>query len=415
MMTGQGILGLAAFTGLAWAFSENRARFPWRVVLGGLALQAVIALVLLNWPPAQALFFAANQVVLALQSATHAGTSLVFGYLGGGALPFKETHAGSSFVLAFQALPLVLVISALSALLFHWRVLPVIVRGFAWALKRTLGIGGAAGVATAANVFVGMVEAPLLVRPYVARLTRSELFVVMTVGMATLAGTMLTLYATFLQGIIPDPAGHLLTASLMNAPAAVVVARLMVPEADAVADDETVEGLSPDTSSMEAITRGTAEGVQLLINIIAMLVVLVALISLANTVLGLLPDVAGGGLTLQRLLGWVMAPVVWLMGVPWSEALPAGQLMGIKVILNELLAYLEMSRSAEGLLGDRTRMILAYAMASFANFGSLGIMIGGLTTMAPERRGEIVQLGPRTIVSGTLATCLTGAMVGLLG
>jgi CNT family concentrative nucleoside transporter len=423
-MIWQSVIGLAVFVGLAWVLgglwqggfkrSSPLSAFPWRAVLGGLALQAAIALVLLNFPPAKSLFFGLNQAVLALHDATLAGTRVVFGYIGGGDLPFKESYPGASFILAFQALPLVLVISALSAVLFYWRILPAVVRGFAWALNRTMGLNGATGVATAANVFVGMVEAPLLIRPYLRRLSAADLFLVMTAGMGTIAGTVLVLYATILKGVLADPAGHLLTASLMNACAAVIIARLMMPTAE---DADGVAPLdpSPDHGVMEAITRGTAEGVQLLINVTAMIIVLVALVSLVNGALGLIPDVAGAPLTLQRLLGWVMAPVVWLMGVPWAEAAQAGALMGIKTVLNEFLAYLEMAKLAPEVLSDRSRLILAYAMSGFANFGSLGIMIGGLVAMAPERRAEIVQLAPMTMVSGTLTTCMTGAMVGVVG
>ena len=419
-MIWQSIIGLAGFVALAWIIGGLwhggvKRAFPLRIVLGGLALQAAIALVLLNFPPAKALFLAANRAVLALHDATLDGTKVVFGYVGGGALPFTESFPGASFILAFQALPLVLVISALSALLFYWRILPAVVRGFAWALNRTLGLSGAAGVATAANVFVGMVEAPLLIRPYLKRLAPADLFLVMTAGMATIAGTVLVLYATILKDVLPDPAGHLLTASLMNAAAAVIVARLMMPAPEGAADTAAPLDPSPDHGAMEAITRGTGEGVQLLINITAMIIVLVALVSLVNLALGLIPDVGAAPLTLQRLLGWVMAPVVWLMGVPWAEAPQAGSLMGIKTVLNEFLAYLEMAKMGPEVLSDRTRMIMAYAMSGFANFGSLGIMIGGLVAMAPERRGEIVRLAPMTMVSGTLATCLTGAMAGILG
>ncbi|MEP2814058.1 MAG: nucleoside transporter C-terminal domain-containing protein [Alphaproteobacteria bacterium] len=419
-MIWQSIIGLAGFVALAWGLGglwhgRFKRAFPLRIVLGGLALQAAIALVLLNFPPAKALFLAANRAVLALHDATLDGTKVVFGYVGGGALPFTESFPGASFILAFQALPLVLVISALSALLFYWRILPAVVRGFAWALNRTLGLSGAAGVATAANVFVGMVEAPLLIRPYLKRLAPADLFLVMTAGMATIAGTVLVLYATILKDVLPDPAGHLLTASLMNAAAAVIVARLMMPAPEGAADTAAPLDPSPDHGAMEAITRGTGEGVQLLINITAMIIVLVALVSLVNLALGLIPDVGSAPLSLQRLLGWVMAPVVWLMGVPWAEAPQAGSLMGIKTVLNEFLAYLEMAKMGPEVLSDRTRMIMAYAMSGFANFGSLGIMIGGLVAMAPERRGEIVRLAPMTMVSGTLATCLTGAMAGILG
>ena len=409
----QPVLGLIFLTGFAWLASENRARFSWRVAVAGLAVQFVIALLLLKVPGSHVVFVWLNSGVLALQHATEAGTSLVFGYLGGGPLPFKESYPGSAYVLALRGLPLVLLMSALSALLYHWRVLPWIVRGFAWALGKALRIGGAASFATSANVFVGMVEAPLLIRPYMSRLSRSELFIVMTSGMATIAGTVYALYAAFLANVIPDAAGHLLTASLISAPAAIMVARLMVP-GDGEEGENRVLTARLYENSMDAVTRGTVDGLRLLAYIIGMLVVLVALVALANSILGLLPDAWGAPVTLQRLLGWLMAPVAWLLGVPWTEASTAGQLLGTKVVLNELLAYLDMSKLPAGALSERSRLIVTYAMCGFANFGSLGIMIGGLGGMAPDRRSEIVALGLRSLLAGMIATCMTGAVVALL-
>lgn len=408
----QGVVGIVGLVGVAWVFSENRRRLSWRVVVAGLAIQFAIAALLLKFPAAQSLFLALNQVVGAVQSATQAGTAFVFGYVGGGKTPFAMTDPAAGFVLAFQALPLVLLMSALSAMLYHWRVLPLVVRAFSALLERSMGLGGAVGVSSAANAFVGMVEAPLLIRPYMAKLSRGELFVVMTGGMATIAGTMMVLYATFLTGVIPDPVGHLLTASLISVPAAIMVAKVMVPD-----DSRTGGGVSMPgaySGTMDAVVKGTADGVQLLINIVAMLIVLVALVALANGLLGLLPDLWGAPLTLQRMLGWIMAPIVWLMGVPASEMAAAGALMGTKTVLNELLAYVDLARLPAGALSERSRVIMTYGLCGFANFGSLGIMIAGLSAMAPERRAEVVALGGRSIVSGTLASCLTGAVVGLL-
>ena len=350
---------------------------------------------------------------MALEGATTAGTSFVFGYLGGAELPFAEAYPGASFILAFRALPLVLVISALSALLFYWRILPLVVQGFSWCLKKTMGVGGAEGLAVSANVFVGMVESPLFVRPYLEAMTRSELFTLMTAGMATIAGTVMVLYASILGDLIPGVMGHILTASIISVPAAVTVAKVMIPETKAPSGGALAPS-SEVTGSMDAVTRGTLQGVELLINIVAMLVVLVALVHLLNTLLGLLPDVGEGPLTLQRILGAIMAPVVWLMGVPRAEAATAGGLMGVKIVLNELLAYLELSRLPAGTLGEGSLLIMTYAMCGFANPGSLGIMIGGLGTMAPKRRNEIVGLGLRSVVAGILATCMTGAVVGII-
>lgn len=408
----QSLLGYAAFIGIAWALSEQRRAIPWRTVAAGVLLQFVLAVAILKLPAAQAAFAALNDALLALERATRAGTSLVFGYLGGGTLPFAETAAGASFVLAFQALPVVLVMSALSALLFHWRILPLLVRGLSWLLERTLGVGGAVGLSTAANVFVGMVEAPLLVKPYLARVSRGELFVILSAGMAGVAGTVMALYAGIVGPRIPGALGHILAASFISAPAAIVFSVLMVPpEGAPTGRDLRLPRI--DGSSMDAITRGTTEGLQLLLNIVAMLIVLVALVALANQMLALLPD-AGTPWSLQRLLGFAMAPLAWLAGVPWSEAGTAGALLGSKTVLNELIAYLELAALPPEALSERSRVIMVYALCGFANLGSLGILIGGLTTMLPERRQEIIALGPRTLVAGTLATLSCGCVVGTL-
>lgn len=411
----QSALGLLILPALAWLMSEARGAVRPRVVIVGLAVQLGLALALLKLPGSQQVFLALNQGVLALQAATEAGTEFVFGYLGGGEPPFEVTNPQATYILAFRALPLVLVVSALSSLLFYWRVLPWLIRGVALALRRSLGIGGALGTGAAANVFVGMTESPLLIRGYLDRLTRSELFALMTCGMATIAGTMMVLYADVVGRAIPGAMGHILTASLISVPAALMIAQLMLPEREEVTAGEGVPTQEAE-GSMDAITRGTLAGVQLLLNIVAMLVVLVALVELVNQIIAaLLPTVGGEPIKLERLLGWLMAPLAWLMGIPWAEAPQAGQLMGVKIVLNELVAYVRLSGLDEGSLSERSQLIMTYAMCGFANLGSLGIMIGGLGTLMPERRGEVVALGPWAIVAGVLATSMTGAVVGLLG
>jgi CNT family concentrative nucleoside transporter len=406
------LLGFFLLHAIAWALSEDRRRVAWRPVVAGMLLTFGLGLVLLKAPFVKDVFLALSDALNALEKATRDGTALVFGFLGGGPLPFAETYPGASFVLAFRALPLVLVVSALSALLFYWRVLPWIVRGFSFLLQKTMGVGGAIGLSSAANVFVGMVEAPLLVKPYLGSMSRGELFILMSCGMATVAGTVMALYASILLNTIPGALGHILIASIISTPAAIAISVLMVPPDAPATEGKLVSQTA--TSSMDAVTRGTLDGVQLLINIVAMLVVLVALVSLANQILGLLPDVAGAPVTLQRVLGIAMAPLVWIMGIPWSEATTAGALMGTKTVLNELLAYIDLARLPADALSERSRLMMTYALCGFANFGSLGIMIGGLATMAPERRDEIVSLGGKTIVSGTLATCIAGSVVGIL-
>jgi CNT family concentrative nucleoside transporter len=411
----QSAFGVIALLTFAWAISENRRAVSLRQAAIGLAVTCITALVLLKLPVVTHAFAAINDAVGAIAAATRAGTSFVFGYLGGGQAPFDIKAPGADFILAFQALPIILVMSVLTSLLFYWRVLPPVVRGMAWLLERTLGVGGAVGLSTAANIFLGMVEAPLFIRPYLAQLTRSELFLVMTGGMAGIAGTVLVLYATLLAPLIPDASAHFVIASVLGAPAAILISLIMVPETS----DSHTDGLldNPDataSSTMDAIVKGTTSGLELLLNVIAMLLVLVALVHLANAIIELLPAIGGEPVSLQRLLGYVMAPVCWLMGVPWSEAVTAGRLMGLKTVLNELIAYVEFAKLAPGALDPRAKLIMLYAMCGFANFGSLGIMIGGLGTMAPERRDEINALGLKSIVSGTLTTCLMGAIVGVV-
>jgi len=409
----QGIVGLFVLIGIAWSCCENRKAIQWRHVAAGLALQAVLAVLLVRLPVSQSVFIWLNRAVLALEQATTAGTTLVFGYLGGGLLPFPEPFNGSAYILAFRALPLVLVVSALSSLLFYWKILPLIVKAGSWLLERTLGVGGALGVSAAANVFVGMVEAPLMIRPYLQQMSRGELFAVMTCGMSTIAGTVLVLYASILNPVLPDALGHILTASLISAPAALSIALLMVPHSG----EMTTGRIDPPvtaSSAMDAVVQGTVQGLKLLLNIVAMLVVLIALVSLVNIFLGVLPEVAGAPLTLQRLLGWGFAPLSWTLGVPWHEAVVAGSLLGTKTILNELVAYLNLASLDPAELSLRSRLIMTYSLCGFANLGSLGIMLGGIGVMVPERREEIVSLGFKSIIGGTLATCMTGAVVGLL-
>jgi CNT family concentrative nucleoside transporter len=415
MLQLQSAFGIFALLAIAWAFGENRRAVSLRQAAIGLAATLVTAVVLIKLPAVAHAFGAINDAVGAISAASRAGTAFVFGYLGGGPLPFDPKIPGADFVLAFQALPIVLVMSVLTTLLFYWRILPPIVRGMAWLLERTLGVGGAVGLSTAANIFLGMVEAPLFVRPYLARMTRSELFLVMTGGMAGIAGTVLVLYATLLAPLIPDSAAHFVIASVLGAPAAILISLIMVPETSKSLTGGALE--DPDmhaASTMDAIVKGTTAGLELLLNIIAMLIVLVALVHLANSILSLLPNAGGAAISLQRILGYAMAPVCWLLGLPWPQAVTAGSLMGTKTVLNELIAYVDLSKLPPEALDPRSKLIMLYAMCGFANFGSLGIMIGGLGVMAPERRDEINSLGLKSIVSGTLTTCLIGAIVGVL-
>ena len=413
----QPVVGIAALIGVSWAISDNRSAFPWRVVGAGLALQFALAALLIKLPGSQIVFSWIGGGVEALASATEAGTSFVFGFLGGAPLPYDETIPGGSITFAFRVLPMVILISSLAAVLYHYRILPWVVRGFAWALSKTLGINGAASFATAANVFIGMVEAPLMVRPYLAKMSRSDLFIVMVGGMATISGTLFAVYTTMLSGLIRDPAGHLLTASIISAPAAILIARIMYPpDSDDDAVVERVELARLYENGIDALTRGVIEGLRLLAYIIGMLIVFLALIELANILLALppLPE-SWGELSFERIFGWVLAPAAWALGVPWSEATHAGQLLGAKVVLNEFVAYIQMSSLPPGTLSERSGVIMAYALCGFGNFGSIGIMIGGIGAVVPERRLEIAQLGIKSIIAGSIATGMTGAIAGMIG
>tara|TARA_E500000331_G_scaffold339860_1_gene370564 strand:- start:710 stop:1957 length:1248 start_codon:yes stop_codon:yes gene_type:complete len=412
---GQSLFGVAALIGIAWVFSENRRSISWKKAGLALIIQLIIASILLNVEALQGVFHALNTIILGLQAATKAGTSLVFGYLGGGELPFTARSPGTTFILAFQGLPVILIISALSALLYHWGILQIIVRCFAWVLRGTLGVTGGAGVGVAANIFVGMVEAPLLIRPYINKISRADLFLIMTAGMATIAGTMMVLYSSIIGPAIPNALGHILTASFINAPGAILIARLLVPAH--LHNTKITEPIiaSPATrGAIDAVTQGTLDGVKLLFNIIAMLIVMVALVSLANMCLGIFPDVFDAPITLQRILGWIMSPVAWLIGVPWDQAQTAGSLLGIKIVLNELVAYIELAQLENTQLSEKSRIILVYALCGFANLGSLGIMLGGLGTIAQERRSEIAGLGLKSIFAGVLSTLVTASIIALM-
>ncbi|HEX3881928.1 MAG TPA: nucleoside transporter C-terminal domain-containing protein [Stellaceae bacterium] len=410
----RGLLGIAALLLLAWILSEDRFRVPVRVVIAGLLLQVALAIVFLKFPPAKSIFLLLNKGVTALQIATDSGTSFVFGYLGGGSLPFAETKPGAAFIFAFRALPMVLLVSALATLLFYWGVLQRIVQVFAWVLRRVAGIGGALGLGAAVHIFVGHIEGPLLIRPYLLTMERGELFAVMSCGMAGIAGTVMVLYAAILGPVIPDALGNILVAAIISTPAALSISALMVPFRPDPSASARLEMPNRPSSSMDAIARGTQDGIVFFTNIVAMLVVLIALVTLVNLALGELPQWGGEPVTLQRLFAYAFRPVMWLIGIPGPDVAAAADLMGTKTVLNEFIAYVDFAKLPDGALSQQSRLIMTYAMCGFANFGSLGILIGGMGAMVPERRQEIVSLGLRSILSGTIATCMSGAVVGML-
>lgn len=412
----QAIAGIFAFLLMAWLLSERRWEVPIRTIATGLILQIALTLLFLKVPGFSSWVQIANQAVAAVERSTTEATSFMFGYLGGGPLPFQETAPGASFIVAFRVLPIVLVMSAITSLLFHWGILPIIVRAFAFVLRKSLRISGPSGLAAAADIFLGIAEAPLFVRPYLPLMTRSELFTVMTCGMASVAGTVMILYASVLAPIVPDAIGHIVVASVISIPAAIMFAHILIPpqSVETVSGPDSWEVPRTANSSMEAVVNGTKDGVQMLINIIGMIVVVFALIHLTNEGLSAFGQVRGAPITLQRILGYILQPFVWLMGIPFSEGGRAAQLLGTKIVLNEFVAYLDMAKLSEEMLSQHSRIIMTYAMCGFANFASLGIMIGGLTSMVPERKDEILKLGFRSVIAGNLATAMTGTIAGLV-
>lgn len=413
----QALFGIGVFVAIAVVLGEQRTLPGWRLLVAGLGLQFLFAFAVFNFSFLQQILRLINNGVSAVVNATESGTLFIFGYLGGDSsnvdYPFDISEPGATVILAFRILPLILMFTVLSAILWHYRVLPLIIKGFSLVLRKSLKVSGAVGLSSAANIFIGMVESPALIRPYIAVLTRSELFVVMSCGMATIAGSVMVFYSIILQGTLDDPLGHIITASVISAPAAIMIALIMVPERVAASSEEVELGVEYK-SLMDAITKGTYDGVRLMVSVGAMLLVLVALVALLNSLFSLIPFPGDDPLTLQRLFGYVFAPLTWLMGIPWSEAQVAGSLMGTKTALNELLAFLAMAELPAGSLSEKSTVIMTYALCGFANFGSLGIMIAGLTGMCPERATEIVELAPKSLISGTLATCMTGAIAGLL-
>ncbi len=418
LLSAQSLFGLVMLVLIAWALSERRGAVNWRMVVVAIGLQGALALLLLHVPVLRDALVGLSAAVEAVQAASNTGARFVFGFVAGGPQPFAVEEPGALVSLAFGILPLVIVIAALSALLWYWGILFLITRGFAWALERTLGIGGAAGLGAAANLFMGMIEAPLFIRAYLSKLTRSELFLVMTVGLATVSGTVLVLYAVTIGPVVEGAVGHILVASFLSLPAAVLISKVMVP-GEEVTPSEAGLGELGYQSSVDAVVQGTQEGLKLFLTIIAMLIVVIAMVALTDSLLALLPglpDATGAvqPITVERIFGWLFAPLVWLFGVPWSEAGMAGTLMGTKTILNEFIAYQNLASPAYADLSDRSRLIMLYAMCGFANLGSVGMLISTLSTLVPERRAEVVGLGMKSLIAGTLATGMTGAVVGLL-
>ncbi|WP_339871049.1 nucleoside transporter C-terminal domain-containing protein [uncultured Brevundimonas sp.] len=410
----QSLFGLTVIIAACWGLSENRRAFPWKLALGAVAVQAGLVLALFAIPGSQAVLAAVTSAVDGLSLASARGAQFVFGYLAGGDQPYSVDNPSALFTFAFNVLPLILVISALSALLWHWKILKWITHGFGLLFQRTMGLGGASALAVAANIFLGMIESPIVIRAYLDRLTRSELFLLMVVGLATVAGSTMVAYATILHDVLPNAAGHVLVASIVSAPAGVLLARIIIPEKPGQGGAQAGDGadLKYD-SAVDAIVKGTADGLMVVLNISAVLIVFVALVALANVMLAGL-WLFGDHVTVERVLGWVFMPIAWLTGVEWAEAGKAGWLLGVKLTLTEFVAFIELGKVPVGDMSERTRMLMTYALCGFANIGSVGITVTGLSVLVPDRREEVLGMVWKALFAGFLATLMTAAVVGAL-
>jgi CNT family concentrative nucleoside transporter len=410
----QSLFGLVVIIALCWAVSENRKVFPWRLAIGAVAVQAALVLATFAIPGSQVVLDGINNAVKGLELATEEGTKFVFGYLAGGAQPYAVANEGALFTFAFKVLPLILVISALSALLWHWKILKWITLGFGFLFQKTMGLGGASALAVAANVFLGMIESPIVIRAYLDKLTRSEVFLMMVVGLATVAGSTMVAYATILGPVLTNAAGHVLVASIVSAPAGILLARIIIPEkpgqGGAVADYNSA--LKYD-GAVDAIVKGTSDGLMVVLNISAVLIVFVALVALANVMLGAF-WIGGEQLSVERILGVLFSPVAWLIGVEWADAHTAGWLLGVKLTLTEFVAFIKLGEVPAGDMSERTRMLMTYALCGFANIGSVGITVTGLSVLMPERREEVLGLVWKALFAGFLATLMTACIVGAM-
>ena len=413
----QSLVGLAVIPALCWAASENRRAFPWKLALGAIALQAILVAALFGFPVLRAGLAGAGQAVDGLSASTQAGVAFVFGFLAGTPnQPYTLTDPGSLFVFAFRVLPVILVVCALAALLWHWRILKWITQGFGVVFEKTMGLRGPPALATAATVFMGQVEGPIFIRSYLPKLSRSELFMLIAVGMSCVSGSTMVAYATILHDVLPQAAAHVVTASIVSAPAGVLLARIIVPRDAAIEQTQTYDPLAAKKydSSIDALIKGTTDGLQIVLNVGATLIVFVALVAMVNSMLGALPNVGGEPLSVERGLGVIFAPLAWAIGIPWKDAPTAGSLLGVKLVLTEFTAFIRLGAIPLDAMEPRSRVLLTYALCGFANVASVGINLAGFSVLVPERRNEIVGMVWKAMMAGFLATCLTASIVGLL-
>ena len=410
------LIGFVGLVCIAIPFSQNRSSINYRYIFVAIIFQIILAFALLKIPFIVQIFAYLSAGVSSLQAATQEGAEFVFGYLSNtSSSPFESSGTGNSMIFAFQILPLIIVISSLSALLWFWNILPLIISAISKVFEKLFNIGGPIGLGATANIIMGQVEAPLLVRPYLSRMSEKELLILMTAGMSTVSGSIMIALVSILQPQFPDLnlIQHLVSASILSIPAAIMYANIMIPSAEVTNFDGNSIPKVYD-SSMDAITRGTRDGLDICLNVGAILIAFIALVSLLNSILG----IAGGwvgisDLSLQLILGYLFFPIVWLMGVPLSETLASAELLGLKTALNEFVAYGALANIEPGVLSERSKLITLYGLCGFANFSSVGILVSGISAMAPERKNDLIKVSLKALVGATLASCMTGLVIGI--
>ena len=408
----QSLIGIVALILIAIPFSESIQKIKVKFIIYALLIQTSLAFILLEIPFISSFFDVMSMAVESLRLSAIEGSSFVFGYLGGGEAPFEVSNNQNLPIFAFTFLPMLIFLSALSALLWHWKILPFLIKLLAKLFEKPLDAKGPIGLAATANIFLGQLEAPLLIKPYLNKMNQRDLLIIMTVGMSTIAGSVMVLYITWLDDKFTGVIGHFLTASILSVPAAIMFSNILIPSAQTELKTAK-EDLKMYESSMDAISVGTKDGLNMFLSVIASLIVFLSLVALADFILGIFPNVYGEPISLQRIAAFIFAPIAWLMGIPFAEIIPAGNLLGTKTIFNELIAFNDLRDLDKNVLSERSQLIMLYGICGFANISSVGILLGGLSAICPDIRGTLLKIAFRSLFAATLASCLTGTVVSL--
>jgi len=408
----QSLIGIVALILIAIPFSESIQKIKVKFIIYALLIQTSLAFILLEIPFISSFFDVMSMAVESLRLSAIEGSSFVFGYLGGGEAPFEVSNNQNLPIFAFTFLPMLIFLSALSALLWHWKILPFLIKLLAKLFEKPLDAKGPIGLAATANIFLGQLEAPLLIKPYLNKMNQRDLLIIMTVGMSTIAGSVMVLYITWLDDKFTGVIGHFLTASILSVPAAIMFSNILIPSAQTELKTAK-EDLKMYESSMDAISVGTKDGLNMFLSVIASLIVFLSLVALADFILGIFPNVYGEPISLQRIAAFIFAPIAWLMGIPFAEIIPAGNLLGTKTIFNELIAFNDLRDLDTNILSERSQLIMLYGICGFANISSVGILLGGLSAICPDIRGTLLKIAFRALFAATLASCLTGTVVSL--